>query len=116
MIIYKRSVMHAVHVKSDGESKASFISRPNVTEKISDFRGLSTRPGLNSVILMYLENYTLKNQLKNLNSRDWKQALLQRRQPKKTETSRHPRLKKDLFEPIQRIRENQEPRPIPITL
>ena len=45
MIIYKRSVMHEVHVKSDGESKASFISRPNVTEKISDFRGLSTRPG-----------------------------------------------------------------------
>ena len=25
-------------------------------------------------------------------------------------------IKKDLFEPIQRIRENQEPRPIPITL
>ena len=45
MIISKRSVMHAVHVKSDGESKASFIARPNVTEKISDFRGLSTRPG-----------------------------------------------------------------------
>ena len=79
-------------------------------------RTAQTRQETEQTSRMYLENYTLKNQLKNLNSRDWKQALLQRRQPKKTETSRHPRLKKDLFEPIQRIRENQEPRPIPITL
>ena len=74
-------------------------------------RTAQTRQETEQTSRMYLENYTLKNQLKNLNSRDWKQALLQRRQPKKTETSRHPRLKKiylNQFKESEKIK-NQDP-------
>ena len=36
-------------------------------------RTAQTRQETEQTSRMYLENYTLKNQLKNLNSRDWKQ-------------------------------------------
>ena len=96
-------------------------------------RTAQTRQETEQTSRMYLENYTLKNQLKNLNSRDWKQmkASVKLSSNSKTaitktfiitQTTQEDRnfktseIKKDLFEPIQRIRENQEPRPIPITL
>ena len=36
-------------------------------------RTAQTRQETEQTSRMYIENYTLKNQLKNLNSRDWKQ-------------------------------------------